>query len=34
MKIINWNISWSNKIDSKVAYLRELIEGDSFVVML
>lgn len=34
MKIINWNISWSNTTDSKVAYLRKLIEGDSFVVML
>ena len=34
MKIINWNISWSNKIDGKAGYLRGLIEGDSFIVIL
>ena len=34
MKIINWNISWSNKTETKVMYLRKLIEGDSFVVIL
>ena len=34
MKIINWNISWSGKTESKMSYLRKLIEGDSFVVML
>lgn len=34
MKIINWNISWSNKIDSKVTYLRNLIAEDSFIVIL
>jgi len=34
MKIINWNISWSNKVDSKVTYLRKLVDGDSFVIIL
>lgn len=34
MKIINWNISWSGKTESKMLYLRKLIEGDSFVVIL
>lgn len=34
MRIINWNISWSNKTETKVAYLRSLIEGRSFVVIL
>lgn len=34
MKIINWNISWSNKTNSKVAYLRKLIKNDSFIIIL
>lgn len=34
MKIINWNISWNNKTDNKVTYLRNLIENDSFIVIL
>ena len=34
MRIINWNISWSNKTDNKAAYLRSLIDGKSFVVIL
>ena len=34
MRIINWNISWSNKTENKVTYLRSLIEGKSFVVIL
>lgn len=34
MKIVNWNISWSNKVDNKVTYLRQLVDGDSFVVIL
>ena len=34
MRIVNWNISWSNKTDNKVAYLRSLIEGKTFIVIL
>ena len=34
MRIINWNISWSNKTDNKAAYLRSIIDGKSFVVIL
>lgn len=34
MKIINWNISWSNKIDSKANYIKEQISDNSFVVIL
>lgn len=34
MRIVSWNISWSNKTDNKVAYLRSLIEGKTFIVIL
>lgn len=34
MRIINWNLSWSNAIANKAYYLRSLIEGKSFVVIL
>ena len=34
MKIINWNISWSNKTDKKVEYLRALVNETSFIIIL
>lgn len=34
MKIVNWNISWCNKIEKKISYLRAMIAGDSFIVIL
>lgn len=34
MRIINWNISWINKTDKKISYLRNLVEGKSFVIIL
>jgi len=34
MKIINWNISWMHEIDNKITYLKTLIEGQSFIVIL
>lgn len=34
MKIINWNISWQNPIDKKIAYLKSLISEDSFIIIL
>ena len=33
MKIINWNISWSNKTDKKVEYLRALVNETSFIII-
>jgi len=34
MKIINWNISWSNAVDNKISYLKELVAEASFVIIL
>lgn len=34
MKIINWNISWQNPIDKKIAYLKSLISENSFIIIL
>ncbi len=34
MKVINWNISWSNTVDNKIEYLKKLVTGDSFIVIL
>ena len=34
MKIISWNISWSNAVDNKIAYLKKLVAEDSFVIIL
>lgn len=34
MKIINWNISWSNKVDDKIKYLKALLDGESFIVIM
>ena len=34
MKIINWNISWQNPIDKKIAYLKSLLSEDSFIIIL
>ena len=34
MRIINWNISWNNKTDGKVSYLRKLVKGESFIIIL
>lgn len=34
LRIINWNISWSNKTDSKALYLRKIVEKSSFIVIL
>ena len=34
MRIINWNISWSNNVEDKITYLRNLVNGKSFIVIL
>ena len=34
MKIINWNISWSNAVDNKIEYLKKLVAEDSFIIIL
>lgn len=34
MKIINWNISWSNEVDKKIEYLKKLVAEDSFIIIL
>lgn len=34
MRIINWNISWSNRVENKITYLQSLIEGKSFLAIL
>ena len=34
MRIINWNISWNNNVEDKITYLRNLVNGKSFIVIL
>ena len=34
MKVINWNISWMNEIYTKIEYIKTLIKGQSFIVIL
>ena len=34
MKILNWNISWSNSILPKIEYLENKVRGESFVMIL
>ena len=34
MKIIDWNISWAGNISSKIEYLKKVVSGDSFIIIL
>lgn len=34
MKVINWNISWMYEIENKTTYLKTLVEGQSFIIIL
>ena len=34
MKILNWNISFSKKLDAKLALIKKIIKKDSFILIL